>query len=211
MDDIVAIHALEKVGFRTMDVLVTWILDFATAPDDPQRIQPDHLDPGSQGVTVRPYKPGDEEPLTRLAALANSRQMPNRFQADPHLQTEACDELYRQWMLNSISTDLADYISVVECEGQVVGYSSLKHLGDIDGLCNLRLSQLLLGAVVPGMRRRGLATQALIDNLKWLADKTDVVYVGTQVNNIAAQRAWANLGFRPARAGPSMHLWLGDR
>jgi GNAT superfamily N-acetyltransferase len=200
MDDIVVIHALEAIGFRTMDVLVTWIFDFSGAPMPDLCLE--------DGFQVRGYQPGDEVALTRLASLANSRHMPNRFRADPHFQVEACDELYRQWMLNSISMELADYISVIEFEGRVVAYSSLKYQGDMDGLCNVRLSQPLLGAVVPEMRNRGLGSQALIHNLKWLEDKTDIVHVGTQANNIAAQSVWANLGFRPARSGPSMHLWL---
>jgi GNAT superfamily N-acetyltransferase len=200
LDDVAVIHVLESVGFRMMDVLVTWIFDFAktSIPD----LRP------KEGVRVRRFQSGDEGFLTRLARQAHSREMPNRFRADPNLPMEACEELYRQWMLNSVSFDLADHISVVEFEGQVAGYSSSKDLGDRHGLCNLRLSQLLLGAIVPEMRQKGLITQALIHNLRWLADKADVVNVGTQANNIAPQVAWANLGFRPARAGPSMHLWL---
>jgi GNAT superfamily N-acetyltransferase len=200
VDDIVVVHSLEEAGYRTMGVSGTWIFDFSKTPIPAYRLE--------KGVTVRGYRPGDEGTLARLASRIISRHMPNRFQADPHLPAEACDELYRQWMLDSISTDLADYISVVEWEGEVVGFCSLKCLGDRDGLCNLRLSELQLGAVVSEMRGRGLATQMHIHNLRWLQDKTDIAYVVTQANNVAAQMVGAHLGFRPVRAGLSMHLWL---
>jgi GNAT superfamily N-acetyltransferase len=200
VDDIVVLHSLEEAGYRTMDVPVTWIFDFSKTPIPGYRL--------AKGSTVRGYRPGDEGPLARLAGLISSRHMPNRFQADPHLPAEACDELYHQWMLDSIFTDLADYISVAEWEGEVVGYSSLKCLGDRGSLCNLRLSELELVAVVPEMRERGLANQMRIHNLRWLEDKADIVYVVTQANNVAAQMGVAHLGFRPVRAGLSMHLWL---
>jgi hypothetical protein len=47
-----------------------------------------------------------------------------------------------------------------------------------------------------------------IHNLRWLEDKADIAYAVTQANNVAAQAGAALLGFRPALAGLSMHLWL---
>jgi len=199
MDDIPAVHAMETAGFRTMETRVTWVFDLSRTP------LPDHC--LEDGVIIREHRSADAEALANLAGSAYTC-IPDRFHVDPHLPMPACDDLYRQWMLNSISTDLADHIAVIEVEGQVSGYASLKYLGDMKGLCNLRLAQLLLGAVVPSLQHRGLVTQALIYNLNWLKDKTDVVHVGTMVNNIAPQIAWLKLGFRPALAGPSMHLWL---
>ncbi|MCB9422091.1 MAG: GNAT family N-acetyltransferase [Ardenticatenaceae bacterium] len=198
LNDINAIHALEEVGFRTMEAQVFWLFDLQRQPI-PEQITT---------ATFRPHQAADVETLVALARQVYT-PIPNRFHADPHLPKAACDELYAKWLRNSCSGEVADYISVIEVDGKVVGYGTLRFLDDQDGLCNVRMGQFMLGAIDPAFRQKGLHDDLLRSMLVWLKEQqTDVAFVGTQTNNAAAQSGMARMGWRPVSGGLSLHVWL---
>lgn len=198
LDAICVLHALEATGFRTMESQVYWSFD----------LQRQALPPQQTAATFRPHQPADAPALAELAKHVYS-PIPNRFYADPHLSASACDKLYAQWLRNSCSGEAADYISVIDVDGQVAGYGTLRYLGNQDGLCNVRMGQFLLGAIDPAFRQRGLYDDMMRSLLVWLiAQGADVAFVGTQTNNAAAQVGMTRMGFRPVGSGLSLHLWL---
>ena len=145
-------------------------------------------------------------PLAREAYT----DIPDRFHSDPHLTAERCDELYAEWIRNSCSGQLADHIVVAELNGRPAAYTTLKLEGNHNGLSNVRTGGLILSATAPWAEGKGLYTSMINGGLKWFdAQGVEVSHLGTQVNNYPVQRAWARLGFRLAKSGPSMHLWLG--
>ncbi len=199
LDALPAIHALEAVGFQTMESQVYWLFDFNRQPVPPKKTD----------VHCRPYEPADRDACVALARRSYT-PIPNRFHADPHLPNDLCDELYAEWISNSCKGDEADYMSVIDVEGEVVGYVTLRYLDDQDGLCNKRLGQFMLGALDPDHRARGIYDDMLRVLLVWLADhKADIAYVGTQTNNVASQIGMARMGFKPMCSGLSLHLWRG--
>jgi RimJ/RimL family protein N-acetyltransferase len=200
IDNLPAIQALESVGFRTVEVLTTWIFDLSKSPIPPKR----HPD------AIRDFKPSDSETLIELARAAYA-PTPDRFHADPHLSSKASSELYAEWMRNSCSGQMADHICVAEFNGEAVGYSTMKYLGDHEGLCNARIAQLGLGAISPQSRNNGIVTDTVIYHLEWLNQRqADYCLVGTQGNNIPPQRVWLKTGFRPATMELSLHYWMDD-
>lgn len=199
MEAIHSIQALEDAGFRTMDILVTWIFEHMK-----QRIS-DYPDK----CVIRGYLAGDEQEFIPLARNAFAGT-PDRFHADPHLSLERCNELYAEWTRNSCSGQAADYIVVAELDGKPAGYTTLKLDEAYQWASNVRTGGLILGAVAPWAEGKGLYTSMINGGLKWLAAQgVEVSHLGTQVNNFPVQRAWSRLGFRLAKAGPSLHLWLG--
>jgi RimJ/RimL family protein N-acetyltransferase len=200
LDNLPAIHALEGLGFRIIEILTTWIFDFAKSPV-PAKQQPE---------LIRDFRPNDGEALIELARTVYSA-MPDRFHLDAHLSAQASDELYAEWMRNSCSGQMADHIAVAEMDGVAVGYSTLKYFGDYDGLCNARIARLGLGAMAPQSRNGGLVTDALIHHLEWLDQRqADFCLVGTQGNNIPPQRVWLRVGFKPATVELYLHFWIDD-
>lgn len=198
LNDLTVIHALEHAGFRIMESQVFWLFDLQHQP----------IPEPKTTATFRPHRPADVEILVSLARQVYT-PIPNRFHADPHLPQAACDDLYAKWLRNSCSGEVADYISVIEVDGKVVGYGTLRFLDDQDGLCNVRLGQFMLGAIDPSFRQKGLHDDLLRSMLVWLKEhKTDVAFVGTQSNNAAAQSGMARMGWRPVSAGLSLHAWL---
>ena len=201
MDNLAAIHALESVGFRIIEILTTWIFDFAKSPI-PAKQHPD---------LIRDFRPNDTEALIELARTAYA-PIPDRFHMDTHLSARASDELYAEWMRNSCSGQMADHIAVAETDGVAVGYSTMKYFGDHDGLCNARIARLGLGAMAPKSRNGRLVTDVVIHHLEWLEQRqADFCLVGTQGNNIPPQRVWIRVGFKPAAVDLSLHFWTDDR
>lgn len=200
LDDLPLIHVLEDVGYRVMESQVLWLFDLNRQP----------LPPLTSTAVIRAHCPEDTEAIIDLARRVYT-PIPDRFHADPHLPDAACDALYAAWMRNSCRGEAADYIAVVDMEGAVAGYGSLRYLGDQDGRCNVRIAQFLLGALDPAYRRQGAHDDMMIHMLAWLKEQgTDVAYVGTQTNNIAAQAGMVRQGWRPVRGGLSLHVWLGE-
>ncbi|MBN1582137.1 MAG: GNAT family N-acetyltransferase [Anaerolineae bacterium] len=197
IDNLPAIHALERANFHVMEVLTTWLFDLNRTPIPPKR----------NPELIRDAEPADEEPLIELARAVYT-PIPDRFHVDPHLSPRASDELYAEWIRNSFSGQMADHIAVTEIDGQVVGYTTLKYLDDQGGLCNIRIGELGLGGMSPDFRGQGIVTDGVIHNLEWLRHRqADVCIVGTQGNNIPPQIVWLKIGFRPATMALTLHHW----
>ena len=197
LDNLPVIHALESTGFRTVEVSTTWMFDLTQSPIPPKR----HPD------MIRDFQLDDTEALIELARAVYT-PTPDRFHMDPHLSSKASDELYAEWMRNSCSGQLADHIAVAESDGKAVGYATLRHYGDHDGFCNVRIAQLGLGGMLPDFRNRGIVTDLVIHNLEWLDRRqADFCFVGTQGNNIPPQRVWLKIGFKPATMAITLHYW----
>lgn len=201
IDNLAAIQALEGGGFRTVEILTTWVFDLARSSIQPKR------NPG----LVRDFESADLESLLALARDAYD-PIPNRFHLDPHFSAEVSSALYVEWLRNSCSGELADHIAVVKGSGQPVGYSTMKYFGDHEGQSNVQVARLGLAAVLPEFRNLGLATDAVLHHLEWLKRRqADFCLVGGHGNNVAPQRVWLKVGFAPATMDLSLHFWLNDQ
>ena len=198
LDAMHVVHALENAGFCTMESQVYWLFN----------LKRQSLPAQQTSAKFRPHRPEDEAELVTLASRVYA-PIPNRFYADPHLPTDACDALYEKWLRNACKGEAADYISVIDVDGKVAGYGTLRFLDDQNGLCNVRMGQFLLGAIDPAFRQRGLYDDMMRSLLVWLLEqKADIAFVGTQTNNAAAQAGMVRMGFRPVTSGLSLHLWV---
>lgn len=198
MDNLTAIHSLETHGYRIVESLTTWHLDL-------RRISLPSL---KQPERIRTFEPDDTEALVELARNVYT-PIPDRFHMDPYLSDRASDELYAEWMRNSCSGDMADYIAIGHDNGSVVGYATSLYYGDHGGRCNLRVGQLMLGAVDPAYRNQGINADMMTKTLAWMrGEGADVCLVGTQVNNIPVQISWQKVGFRPGTVALTLHHWI---
>jgi RimJ/RimL family protein N-acetyltransferase len=198
MDAISALQGLQIVGFQTMDVQTTWIFDH----------ERQELSDFKSRCKLRPAREADKEEFVPLAREAY-RDTPDRFHADPKLAMAKCDELYAEWIKNSCSGPLADHIVVAEVDGRPAGYTTIRLDECIREETVSRSGGMILSAVAPWAEGGGLYTSMIHEGLRWLVEHgVKVSHLGTQVNNLPVQRAWAKLGFRLAKAGSSMHFWV---
>lgn len=144
--------------------------------------------------TIREAVPDDVAKLCDIAATAH---VTSRFHFDPGFAPARAADLYRVWIQKECGGE-ADVVWVFESSSEAGGYLSCKLSSD-GTICRLGL----LG-VRSDLRGGGAAPALLKRALEWAhhrgAGRCEVI---TQGRNIAAQRVYAEVGFKPA----DMHIW----
>jgi ribosomal protein S18 acetylase RimI-like enzyme len=97
---------------------------------------------------------------------------------------------------------VADRVLLVEVDGAVVGFLTLRFNNDLE-------SEIVLNGVDPEYQRRGLYS-ALVEAALALSSTRGATrcIVSTQLTNRSVQRVWARLGFELSAARHTFHLWL---
>lgn len=165
-----------KEGFMLADTLVSFVFDFNKSV----------LANVQHKCIIREYKDSDLEGIMQIAK--NSFKI-DRFHSDPNLDNELCDKYYEQWIYNSCH-GFADNVLVAEYNNEVVGFTTGKVYEEDNEV------HLVLSAVSSKYRGLGIYTSMIYEGVKWAKQfKTNRLIVGTQIDNVAVQKAWIKLGF----------------
>ena len=194
-EDISSIHALESSGFRIMDTRIMYSLDL-------RRKRMVHEPVSSKtSCCVRQFKQNDVDKLANIAleSFKGGRVATDRFHADPSLSREKSDQLYVKWVVNSCQ-GLADAVFVSEIDGIPVGYITCKVYNLQSQKLGVRFGSMIISAVSLSARQKGVYNTMFDAGLRWLADRVDIVEVGTQIGNYLVQRVWTKFGFVPNRS-----------
>ena len=197
--DLSCIHALEKAGFRLMDTLVTYCFDFDKSA----------LGARDYPYAIREQAQEDTEPIVALARLSFQEYI-DRFHLDPTLDNQDCDELYGEWARNSCLGVVADRVSVVEDDAEILGFATSKLHRKVNRFTDRRIGEIVLVCVSPKVRGGGVYTSFIHEGLCFLHNRVDFVQVVTQINNTHVQRAWNNLGFRLIGSRSTFHKWFEE-
>lgn len=184
-----SLNEIIKRGFYLTDTLIEYIYLF-----DGRRL------PDVKHKTIlRDYRKDD---IDGLMAIAKGSFDYDRYHSDPSLDNDQCDRYYEQWIKNSCN-GFADKVIVSEYEGEVVGFTT----GKADH--KEELGHLVLSAVSKKYRGLGIYTSMIYEGVKWLESQGfKGLVVGTQINNIAVQKAWIKLGFTVLDSEYVLHLHL---
>ena len=186
------LHRLESAGFLTMDTFVRYAFDL-TKREIPE-------DTGS--TPVRSFASADIPIIGRLARRAFKRYR-GHFHNDPKLPRDRCDAVYSEWAMNSCREKrLADEVLVADPDGEILGFATLKGLGE-------GAAEGILFAVDPKAQGMGIYRTFMIQGMRWCAGHGfERMEVDSQVNNYPVQRVWERLGFEIYGSGHTLHLWL---
>ena len=195
--DASSIHTLERKGFMIMDTLVTYSFDLRKAKIRELPVS----------CELRFSRKSDRESLKSLAY--NSFYL-DRFHVDPNYPKEKCDELHSKWIENACNGIGADRVIVAEIEDIPVGFTTVKESNDASKILGVRIASMILSAVSPKARGKGIYTSMINEGLNYLKDKADMVEVGTQGNNYPVQKSWCKLGFKMVKSQISFHKWYFD-
>ncbi len=148
---------------------------------------------------VRDYQ---EDDLKELMEIAKGSFDYDRYHSDPNLDNKLCDKYYEQWIYNSCH-GFADKVIVSEYNNTVVGFTT----GKADNM--QPYGHLVLSAVSDKYRGLGIYTSMIYEGVKWLEKEGfKGLIVGTQINNIAVQKAWIKLGFTVLDSEYVLHFYI---
>ena len=191
-DDLDRIHLLENDGYRLMDTLVYYSRPLTDIPP---------LPPASDTETIRLARPDDAPAVALVAAKAFEGYI-GHYHADPHLSDSAADEAYVEWAEKSIEgCQPMRPAYVVEAAGALVAFMTAQVQPDGTG-------EIILNAVHPDWQAAGIYSRLLVHVMQALqASGCHTLFISTQVNNIAVQKAWARNGLRMSHSYYTLHKW----
>ncbi len=191
VEDSAASHALGVAGFLLMDTLVYYERDLIVSPVA-----------GSPSPLVEPL--GGEDAI-QVEAIAREcfRDYSGHYHADLRLDRTACTEVYASWARACCDEMQPQrFVLVVGDPGNRVGFSAFRQTSPHEG-------ELLLGAVLPTARGRGLYGQLTAAGMHRLQASGATRFItSTHLGNWSAQAAWAGAGLRPYRAFHTFHRWF---
>ena len=194
INDFSSIHSLESNGFRLIDVLTTFRFDFTRnkAFQKSSNEKPSL----SQGITVRAWK---EEDLDKLANIAGTSYIYDRFHSDLMFPKDKSDMLHRKWVVNCCN-GLTDEVLVAASDNKPFGFITCREKG-AKGVIDLV-------GVAKDMQKKGIGAMLVNAALEWFKDRVDVVEVGTQNRNIPAMKLYTNARFMPVSSKLTFHRWF---
>ena len=175
-----------EVGFKFIDVLVTYAVDMDSV-EDSQIPPPDDF-------VIRLKQPNDVDALKEIARISFTK---DRFHTDVLFDRKRADSFHATWIENSLAGSAADEVIVAEVDGTPVGFTTLKINQSLSSAVGVRSCSMILSAVNPSVRGRGVYRHMIAGGLRWFRGRADVVDLGTQVDNLPVQRAWWGRGFKP--------------
>lgn len=184
LDDISSVWAAEAVGFRLVDVRVTY----------------EHKSPKSfSDARVRAAVPGDQAELEAIASRAFES---TRFACDPAFGAADAARLYREWLRKSLG-GWAKHTLVAESQGRPAGFVT----------CHLNTVYGSIGLIAVDAQEKGKGWgQALVRCANgWLQQAGALsISVVTQGANLQAQRVYQSAGFTIKSVEIWFHLTLGQ-
>ncbi|MDQ7027803.1 MAG: GNAT family N-acetyltransferase [Anaerolineae bacterium] len=186
-----AIQMMEADGYRLMDTLVYYAFKFPKK-SIPKNTSNHHL---------RLCNPDDTEAIATLAT-DSFKGYYGHYHADSRLDNALCDAVYIDWAKNSVSSQLADAVYVLEGDKGLDAFATLRTNSEDEG-------EGVLFGVAPHAQGQGIYRALMIQGMIWCLEQgTQRMVVSTQITNVAVQKVWARLGFEFDRAYYTLHKWF---
>ena len=146
---------------------------------------------------IRPARKEDAHVLEEISAecFGNFQYNLNRFNADIAFPNERVCALYRAWIKNSLSKELADEVLVYEKNGRVLGFITLQLPTAADREHGQKLGHIPLNAVDTSCHGQGIYGDLVRAALcRFREQGVEKVDIKTQLPNNAVHRAWSKVG-----------------
>jgi len=176
--DYIAIYSFQHAGFYLVDCLVTYEFDSTKTPAP----NGDFDIAFAEQIT--------QIDINKLADIAANVFKIDRFHSDPNLSKTSADEYYRNWVINSFN-GYSDGAILPMIDNKIVGFMTYK-INNVDD----QTSTLVLNAVDSEYMGQGIYHNMMKKGTLDLLKQSKKIRVGTQVDNIPAQRTWQRLGYK---------------
>lgn len=188
-----AIHALEQIGFRYIESYVANVYDLS------------HLGSQADGLPqLRLALPAEQDVMLRYSPGAFATQ---RFHADPNIDPEKADDLYRKWILSAFS-DPQREILVMEVDDKPAAFMICQQQ-DLRSQLGYRSVTTQMALLDPDIRSKGLGTDFFMALFRYYRDAgLDMVESGLTMRNQVSLNWHNKLGFRIVSTQLTLHRWL---
>ena len=187
--DLRAVHFLQDLGFRVIDVNITFRRSNASLA---RLLIP-------QGIEVHQAQPSDHEHLLRIAETAF---VMSRFHLDPKISEQVAAHIKRTWLENCLLGKRGDWVLVARRDGKPVGFLAALLSTREDG----QIAIIDLIAVDPNHQRCGVGDALVAAFVEHYRGRVVALEVGTQVANIGSARLYEKWGFALHRSQFVLHL-----
>lgn len=156
-------------------------------------------------IRIKIY-PKSDIPSQSLRDLAIASGQWSRFRVDSNISTSIYEDMFTEWITNSINQSLADitFVAYDVTTEEEIGFITLKKRDNIINIGLLAVSHL--------HRRKGIATMLLCRGALWGLEQNfskDAMYtVVTQGNNETALSCYKQFGFNTDITQDIYHIWL---
>lgn len=194
--DLSALHVLEEAGFITVDGILTIALDLA-----------------SHNSIERPHdfqiRLATSDDADRVADLARTAFIYDRFHADPFISPNRAGELHATWLRNSCTGKAADAVILAEDDTGLLGFMTCVLQHDTRKELGRMVGTVVMAASAEAARGRGVAYATLMAALDWFKEQgCEIVDSGTQVRNIPCLGLFQKCGFRIVGSSISLRRLL---
>lgn len=203
-NDLFSTRCLEKIGFHSIDSLVTLGANAKTLRSIVQ------AKPAlTSACVIRPLQPEDEDTVAAITRIAFSDQrvIKDRFFLEPSIQHHAAENLFEEWIRNSIKKHHQGKGVVLSAvmEDQVVGYIAVEKNEIVPGLWYDSLN-----AIAENARGKGIYKALIYSAIEhvvsheaaWLITKT-------QVSTERVINSWLHMGASLLESQLTLH-WTKD-
>jgi hypothetical protein len=189
--DLSTIHALESAGFRYIETTIT--NSYPLKGLDPT---PD------EGYCIRLPRPDETD---QLMAMTQTSFITHRFYADKHFPTQKVDEMYREWVRNSLESPSWKTL-LLEQENKVRGLFIMR-TEDLSSYFGLSITTFRMATISPGELGKGYGMNLFMGVMKHLCSEADIIDSGLTIRNIRSFNIHTKLGFRLLCSSGTFHKW----
>ena len=141
----------------------------------------------------------EKYPDKKLIELAIESGIYSRFNVDPKIGRNKFEELYTQWIIKSVSKEIADDVLVYKIAGELAGFVTV-------GQKNERANIGII-AVDKSYRGRGIGKSLMKTGENFYFNKLKLIQVITQGDNLPAIKLYESCGYKPEKSEYFYHLW----
>lgn len=188
-NDIFRCQELEAAGFLIMDTIVCYELRDHTAD---YKLSNDLIVSDNSHAEI----------VSHIAKNSFENYF-GHYHCDKNIDSSVADAIYVDWAFKIASGEHKNHDVLLCQEGSdTLGFITVKFNND-------NSAEMVLSGVSKNHQGKGVYGKLCKYAVQYCISKNvDIVFTSTQVNNIAVQRAWTNIGFRISKSYYTFHRWF---
>jgi len=186
------VHALNKSGFKVVDVNVTFECI-------PKETETDLFSP----IIIRVARPEDRDTTLDIAGTCFTY---SRFHLDPLISNDLANLIKREWVANYFKYERGEKILIAEQDAKPIGFLAITK--GISGNKSIRVIDLI--GIQPEYQRIGAGRQLIDFFINDSVNKYNILRVGTQIANVPSMNFYQRCGFHITESAYVLHAHVHD-